>query len=366
MALERLTWDNWNMTYKNEFIELMVLMDANIGNPSVLSMDDIPLGGRRFSEVFNSMLRSLDDLVREAVGHTYLMRLPRQFEAAALSRLAERRLQEWNARTERVMAWNAERRQGATQGQAIALVPEHLSDLDQLGSFDSDDLESLVIFMKYYMHLTGELIAIGRRDFEAARSAMLMNRNGIVNRRTILLFYRFWVEGNYGAMDTTRPTQFHERYNPQHPYYNFLRNTQIVGGRTDDSAESAQSAVTAESSVSESSVPRRRLRNESGTEETGVEQERSTRQPRYELKLRERQAVYGPYDEELTTHGVYCSLCCEVHDLYDPNGPALTRLPCGHMFCVDQINRYCRGKYAERLPMECPLCRRPFFNGGLH
>jgi hypothetical protein len=324
-------------------------MDANVGNPSVLSMDDIPLGGRRFSEVFNNFVDSVDNLVGENVNNRYLARLPRQFEAAALSRLAERRLEEWNARTERL--------RGEAQVQAIALNPEQLDNIDQLVNFDGDDLESLVFFMRYYMHLTGELIAIGRRDFEAARSAMLMNRNGIVNRRTILLFYRFWAEGNYGAMDT--------RPNPQHPYYNILRNTQIVGDRTDESAQSAQSSVS-ESSVSESSVPRRRSRNESGTE-TGEEQERSTRQPRrYELKLRERQAVYGPYDEELTTHGVYCSLCCEVHDLYDPNGPALTRLPCGHMFCVDQINRYCRGKYAERLPMECPLCRRPFFNGGLH
>ena len=120
MAFEALTWENWTRRYKNEFIELMVLLDTNVGNPNVLSVNDIPIGGRRFSEVFNSMLSSLDDLVLEAGSNRYLARLPRQLEAAALSRLPELRLQEWNARTERVRAWTEECQRSAAQGQVIA------------------------------------------------------------------------------------------------------------------------------------------------------------------------------------------------------------------------------------------------------
>ena len=54
------------------FIELMIILDANIGNPSILSVDDIPIGHRLFSEVFNGMQSGLDELVREAGGDRHI------------------------------------------------------------------------------------------------------------------------------------------------------------------------------------------------------------------------------------------------------------------------------------------------------
>ena len=44
MAEEALTWDNWNRKYKDEIIELMILLHANIGNPNVLNVDEIQIG----------------------------------------------------------------------------------------------------------------------------------------------------------------------------------------------------------------------------------------------------------------------------------------------------------------------------------
>jgi hypothetical protein len=65
---------------------------------------------------------------------------------------------------------------------------------------------------------------------------------------------------------------------------------------------------------------------------------------------------YGPLPRE----GVHCSICLEDHDPH--NGDPISILPCGHAFCVDQINELARRRHAESQDVYCPNCRERYLH----
>jgi hypothetical protein len=301
-------WYEWTQRLRSYFIEQLRLLDLRVGNPNVRSWFDI-----EHSDNFETNFTHSRNIIMN-LRTRFINRQRIVDEAKVFYIMGSRRIREWENR-----------------------ATNYPDNLNRIEPFTIEETTQLVGLLRSLFRFNDRLVEMGTRDYEAAVQVLGPDNEDLK------LFYCQWdlrilePNGLYSL-------GYYPGYREDDPYYEALRPR-----RRDPSPEPLRARrQRRELQVQIPQNPQIPLPPIPPPPLPHARDSRSSRLPFVETN-----ASYGPFFRE----GVDCSLCADTHDPYEENGEQICTLPCGHMFCVGEMNRYARQMHRENLDVMCPNCR---------
>lgn len=313
---ERQVWLQWVTHGETQLINNMIALDANVNNPGIRTWNDISRDNDFETGFFQNR-----DIIPQLQVRLNVM-LFKKDHADVLHILSGRRIREWNHRTAR--------------------FPAHLGAVEP---FTHEEVTNLVRLMKRYLSIMSTLIEVGTRDFEAAQSILGPDDEDLK------LFYMNWDRRRYESQEPGSAFEngYHPNYQENDPYYENIRPRPRSPRPIDDGQRQRRRLIDRRDDQPFIGAYPFPLPDEHQVEL------RAYREP-VRLPFVTTEPSYGPLPRE----GVHCSICLEDHDPH--TGDQITILPCGHAFCVDQINELARRRHEEIRDVYCPNCRERYLH----
>jgi len=289
-------WHEWDTFVRNEFVRRLRILDEKVSDPAVHNWFDI-----ENSNDFEIFFRRARDSIPE-LHPRFISRSAAKHYADVMFILSGRRIREWQYRE------------------------IHFDYSGRLEPFTPEEAAQLVGLLRSYMRHTSMLIEMGSRDYDAALQVM------DPQDENLKLFYLHW-DRRIPSPSGLYRLGYHPNYRENDPFYESLRPQRR--------------------NAAPDPPPERRRRRDLAIE---IPIRSSASQVRSRLPYVETQPSYGPFPQE----GIDCSFCADTHDPYAENGQQICILPCGHTFCVGEMNRYAQQMYRENHNVTCPNCRSTY------